>query len=61
MLFSSKINREKLMSSNESCFDFIVIENQEYLVSMENWKQLNPKINIESRNLSISNFNLTDV
>ena len=49
------------MSSNESCFDFIVIENQEYLVSMENWKQLNPKINIESRNLSISNFNLTDV
>ena len=49
------------MSSNESCFDFIVIENQEYLVSMENWKQLKPKINIESRNLSISNFNLTDV
>ena len=31
------------------------------MISMENWKLQKPKLNIESRNLSISSFNLTNV
>ena len=60
-MFSEEIYESKMMTSNETCAEFIVYSNEQYLQMLEDWRENDSKVEIRERNLTVLNDTITSV